>query len=139
MVINMKVSRKLELAGLAVVIILGAAILYSHIPQQTNIQTVEANIVYNYKDKKINEDLSNEEALTVYNIFNRKTLYAGNPACGFTDNISIRFRDMIFCPADDGCTIVKLQNKNKYFNISKDDKQQIAAIFWRHGGTLPIG
>jgi uncharacterized membrane protein len=134
----MKISKKLEIAGVAIVVILGAAILYSYIPQQTNIQTVEASIVYNYKDKNINQTLSNEEALTVYDIFNRKTLYAGNPSCGFTDNISIRFEDMIFCPAEDGCAIVMLQNKNKYFNITKNEQQEIKEIFFRHGGTLPI-
>jgi len=133
----MSISKKLTIAGVAIVIILGVAILYSYIPQQTNIQTVEASVVYVNGDKSINEALPNEEALILYNIFNRKTLSSDSPSGQYSSNISIKFGDMVFCIPVDGSTTIKFQNKNKYFTVSKDDLKVIAGIFYKHGAVLP--
>jgi hypothetical protein len=133
----MKISQKLTIAGVAIVVILGAAIVYSNIPQLTNIQTVEAAVIYNYAGTDIKESLPNEEALIIYNIFNRKTLTSKTPAGEFSPNVAISFREMIFCIPIDGSLSVKLQNRNKYFAISADDRKVIEGIFNKYGAEFP--
>ncbi|MEI6578057.1 MAG: hypothetical protein WCN92_01185 [Eubacteriales bacterium] len=133
----MKISQKLTIAGVAIVVILGAAIVYSNIPQLTNIQTVDAAVIYNYAGTNIKEPLQNEEALILYNIFNRKTLTSKTPPGEFSPNVAIGFREMIFCIPIDGSLSVKLQNRNKYFTISADDRKVIVGIFNRHGAEFP--
>ena len=133
----MKISQKLTIAGVAIVVILGAAIVYSNIPQLTNIQTVDAAVIYNYDGKNIKESLPNEEALALYNIFNRKTLTSKTPSGEFSTDVAVSFREMIFCIPIDGGLSVKLQNRNKYFTVSKDDMKVIAGIFNKYGAVLP--
>jgi hypothetical protein len=133
----MKISKKLTIAGITISLIFGATFIYSILPQKIHIQTVSAAVIYNYGDKSIQEALSNEEALTIYNVFNGKTLVAQSSTFLFTNDVSIRFGDQTFCVACDGSTVIKLQNKNMYFNITPAERQIINGVFEKYGGEFP--
>ena len=134
----MKISKKLTIAGIIITVIFGATFVYSVIPQKTDLNTATAVLVYNTAEKNISEQLSNEEALIVYNIFNGKKLADTAPASRFTSNVSVRFGKDVFCIAGDGSLTVKLQNKGKYFNISAADRKEIEGIFEKYGGVFPF-
>ena len=134
----MKISKKLTIAGIIITVIFGATFVYSIIPQKTDLNTATAVLVYNTAEKNISEQLSNEEALIIYNIFNGKKLVDTAPASRFTSNVSVRFGEDVFCISGEGSLTVKLQNKGKYFNISAADRKEIEAIFEKYGGVFPF-
>ena len=102
---------------------------------KTNIPDESARIIYIYNDQKVNILLSDEESDIIRNIFNNRKLYSDNPSCGFTQNVSVRFNELIFCIACDNCPIIKL--RNKYFKISSEDREVVNQIFEKYNGIFP--
>lgn len=133
----MKAGKKITIAGVIVTVIFGFTFLYSVIPQQVKIRTSSAQLVYITDKVEVRESLSNEEALAIYAVFNGKTLKDGNPSRIFTSNISIRFGEQIFCIACDRSPVVKLQNKDKYFEINAADRKLIESLFEKFGASFP--
>lgn len=101
-----------------------------------------------YPGRNVRVELTPAETKDVIKIFNRKFLYSdflfGDGVYGWNDdiwykeNVSIRFGSMIFCPSCDKSPIIKFINKNKYFNISEDERQTIEKIFRKYGGRFPV-
>ncbi|NLP35258.1 MAG: hypothetical protein GX359_08715 [Clostridiales bacterium] len=102
---------------------------------RVDIYDTKASLTYVYNDKSIKTQLTDEESLLLKEIFNNKKLRTDNPSCGFTENISISFNDLVFCIACDDCPIVKLGKK--YFKISKSDRETVEQIFKKYGGSFP--
>ena len=102
---------------------------------KVRILDANARLTYIYSDKNIDISLSAEESERIKSMFNGKRTYSDNPSCGFTENISIRFNNLIFCIACDKCPIVKLGDK--YFKISESDREIINRIFEKNGGSFP--
>ena len=126
------------------ILTLGGYFLFNTLYPRVKIEVEDASIVFienlNYQDLQrdvnINDMLSVEESQMIKSIFNGKRLYFDNPSCGFGEDISIRFGDLIFCPASgESCPIVKFGNR--YFKISEADREAIAQIFKKYGGFLP--
>ncbi len=133
----MKAGKKITIAGVIVTVIFGVTFLYSIIPQNVQIRTSSAQMIYINGDLQFKESLTNEEALAVYAVFNGKTLKEDSPTRTFTSNVSIRFGEQIFCIACDRSLVVKLQNKDKYFAILEADRNLIESLFEKFGGTFP--
>lgn len=101
-----------------------------------------------YPERNVTVELTANETEEIVKIFNHKFLYSdflfGDGVYGWNDNIwykenvSIRFGGMTFCPSCDKSPIIKFVNKNKYFNISEDERQTIEKIFRKYGGRFPV-
>lgn len=98
-------------------------------------KNANARIVFIYDDKNIDSKLAVEDSEVLRNIFNGKRLSFGEPFCGHTENVSIRFGDLFFCPACDTCPVVKVGNR--YLGISSADREKINEIFEKYGGRFP--
>lgn len=109
--------------------------LFPKLKVDSKINGSNASIVYIYKDKNINAQLSVDESDTIKKIFTNKRTSRSVPACMFDENISIRFDDLIFCIAWDTCPNIAFEDK--YFEISKSDQETIYQIFKKYGGVLP--
>lgn len=120
---------------LVLALLLGGFLMFNIFATKTNISAENASLVFVYNGKEINSQLSNEESILLKNIFNNKRLYSDNPSCGFTENVSICFDDLVFCIACDDCAIIRLENK--YFKISKSDRETVNQIFEKYGGAFP--
>ncbi|MCL1921751.1 MAG: hypothetical protein FWG50_11895 [Kiritimatiellaeota bacterium] len=106
-----------------------------------------AMITFVYCDTNINEKLTSEEAEILKNIVNGKRLgLGGGFSCGFTPDISFRFVNMFFLPANDTCEIIKVEKQYKngkrkdsdiYILITEEEKQKIYDIFKKYGGYFP--
>ena len=119
----------------ALILLLGGLVTLNIFTPKTNISTVNASLTYIYEERRVNTPLLPEESLLLKNIFNNKKLYSDTPSCGFTENVSVRFNDLVFCIACDDCPIIKLGNK--YFKISTSDRKTIEQIFEKYGGLFP--
>lgn len=102
--------------------------------------TIKGNTAYlTFKDsdKNINTELANQDALKIKEIFSNKMIYRDNPSCGFSKGISIRFDTIDFSVARDSCSIIKVGDSNKYFNITDQERALIEELFEKYGGYFP--
>lgn len=118
-----------------VILVIGGFFMLNIFSLKVSIPDINARLIYIYSDKNINVSLSAEESGIINNMFNDKKTYFDNPSCGFTEDVSIRFDKLIFCIACDQCPIVKLEDK--YFKITKADREIINQIFNKYGGLFP--
>ena len=128
-------KRIIFISTIVLILILGGLLVINTLFPKVNISTEKATLNYNYNKENISVELNEYESELLRKIFNGKRLYRDNPSCGFTENISIRFGDLIFCVACDNCPIVKLDNK--YFKISEIELQKLHNIFKSRGGVFP--
>lgn len=129
-------KKRIIISIIAVVsLIIGGYFMLNILSTKVSILDTNARLNYVYNDKNINVNLSADESKTIKVMFNGKRLYNDNPSCGFTENVSIRFDNMVFCVACDKCPIVKWGNK--YFKISEGDREIINLVFEKYGGYFP--
>ena len=82
--------------------------------------------------------LTDEEVKIFKETFNNKMLYRDNPSCGFTDNISVRFDNTLtFCFACDNCNGIYWKEKDKYFDLSDNEKIRLHNILEKYGFYWP--
>lgn len=94
-------------------------------------------LVFCNGETAVETQLSEAESKQISEIFNGKTLYQDHPSCGFDRNVSLRVDGTIFCPALDGCCIVKDESSGMYFKITQAERDLIDSIFFAHGGQFP--
>ena len=116
-------------------VLLFVCILIASCMKVNNIPDTNAVLVFKYSDKNIEVALSSDESKTIKGIFDQKRLYADNPSCGFSEDISIRFGDLVFCVACDGCATVRLNDR--FFSVSDSDRAVIDQLFEKYGGFFP--
>lgn len=95
----------------------------------------EANIVFNYGKSSINAEVSTDDAVVLRAILNGRLTFYDEPSCGFTDDVSIRFGDKVFCPACDGCPTVKY--RDKYLGLTDSANKQLRDIMGKYGVYFP--
>ena len=126
-------NRKLCIAGIVFLFLIILLFLYSPIL----IPNSSATLIYNVNDENINIVLTEEESYTIKNIFKGKQAFISidDLSCGFDNDAAVKFGLQTFCPACDGCSVVKYYNK--YFTISDQERQTINSIFEKYGVILP--
>ncbi|MGN0370681.1 MAG: hypothetical protein ACI4EW_09060 [Butyrivibrio sp.] len=98
----------------------------------------DGKIVYISNNLNINEECKENELSEICNIFNGKILYKDDPACGFSEEISIKINEgQTFCPACDSCPVVYWKEKNRYFRLSDEEIRRIHEIFESYGAVFP--
>ena len=125
-----KLKKTLIILTLALV-----TILFVSCTKAITVPETNAVLTFKYSDSDVVVELSAEESETIRTIFNNKRTYQDNPSCGFTENVSVRFNDSVFCIACDNCSMVKYQGQ--FFSISDDERETINQIFEIHGGFFP--
>ena len=119
----------------SLLLLVGGRYLFSLFTPKTKIEANNAKIIYIFNDHNINQLLSNNESKIIKDILNNKKLYSDNPSCGFSENISICFDNLVFCLACDNCAIIKFGDK--FFKISETDREKINKIIENYGGSFP--
>ena len=102
--------------------------------------TDTAYLKFNYSNKDINVKLTKSEIDEIRNMVRDKDyVFDEGLSCGFTENISITFEDILFddtvCVACDGCEILKIGKKIVY--ITPQERDKINEIFEKYGGRFP--
>ena len=118
------------LSAILVAIVLVSCSRIGNIPDMAN-----AVLTFKYNDSNIEVSLSEKESKTIRSIFYGRNLYTDTPSCGFSEEVSIRFGDMVFCIACDNCAIIRYNDR--YFSVSDNDREVINSIFEKYGGFFP--
>ena len=94
-------------------------------------------VFFEFHDKRIQSDISEEHMKHITEIFNNKFLYSDYPSCGFSEDLSIKIDNNTFCIASDSCGTVYLLEKDKYFRLSDDENKIIRHILISYGIDFP--
>lgn len=122
-------------AVIAIIIFVGAYMLLGN-RIKGSYNNGEANFEYGHIMKKTS--LTPEDINHINIIFSNKKLYVDHPSCSFSPNISIIMDDTeLFCFAQDGCPIVYYANRNRYFQLSREENSQLHSILKKYGFIFP--
>lgn len=98
-------------------------------------------VTYTYGEVSFTESLTEEEAAAVVQILDGKQQRSGDvfgePACGFSEEISITVNGETFALACDDCAVVKNCGNEHYITISEEERDTLEAIFTSRGGKFP--
>ena len=82
--------------------------------------------------------MESEEVELLKSIFDGKIMYKDNPACGFSEDISIKFnKEQTFCIACDTCPIVYWKEENKYIKLSEEEKARLYKLLELYDFSFP--
>ena len=106
---------------------------------KVSITNTQATLVYVYGEQNIDVLISIEESEILRDIFAGKRLWPNilnsTPSCGFSENISVKFEDIVFLIACDTCPSIGFSGR--YFDIKTADREIINQIFEKYGGAFP--
>lgn len=101
-----------------------------------SIKTCKVTFVHNCKE--ISADISYKEMEIIDCLFSGKILYADEPSCGFSEEVSIKINGSeTFCVARDGCPIVYWKEKDRYFRLDEGEKVQLHLLLESYGFLFP--
>lgn len=97
-----------------------------------------AEMIYQYDNTNIENVFSQEELKILCNIFDGKRLYKDALSCGFTENVAIKVNDsQTFCIACDTCPIIYWKEKDRFFYLSEEEKEQLYKLLEEYGFSFP--
>lgn len=121
---------------LVVVVLSGVIYLRNGKVNMDLVKSAEA--CFQYGDTDAKSQLSDKELEAVKAIFNGKKLHKDTPNCCFSEAACIKFDDgRTFCIAQDTCPIVCWKEKNKYIELTENEKNQLYKLLEPYGFTFP--
>lgn len=114
----------------------------------TNFAT-EALLEFHYEsvpggynpDASISVVITDESDLAALREILRGRSFRDSFHCSFSTDISITMTDgnrsIMFCPAHDGCPVLRIGDSNRYIRISLEQRSILNEIFRRYGGFFP--
>ena len=101
----------------------------------------EVYLVYNYMEKKVSLKITNENDILVLKEVLKGRSFHDSPSCGFTMEVSIIMangkKSIVFCPANDGCAILRINESGRYINISNEEQMRLYTILNKYGMKFP--
>ena len=104
---------------------------------EVEMSTGEMLAVFRYGDVDITEQLSNEDAEIVKQIFIGKRLFSDSPSCGFGEDVAIIIDNKTYCIACDYCPLIYIAQENKYLKLSDDENETLRNLLCKYGFTFP--
>jgi hypothetical protein len=101
----------------------------------------EILLEYHYADKNISTQIIDEnDVLALKQILTGRS-FADSPSCGFSTDISIIMNNgnesIVFCPANDGCPLLRIGDSNKYIKITDENLTSLHKVLAKYGMVFP--
>ena len=96
-----------------------------------------AVITYSYGEIYFREEMYGNDVDAVVSVLSGKREYEDNPACGFSEDISISINGNTYALACDSCGVVKNCTTGKYIFISDSERDVLEELFASRGGKFP--
>ena len=101
----------------------------------------EATLEYHCNGKDISVKITDESDIATLKQLLRGNTFGDSPSCGFDTAVSITMsngeRSRVFCPALDGCSLVRIGDSNRYIAITDEARSQLDTLFHKYGATFP--
>jgi hypothetical protein len=129
------------IAPLAVLIVL-SVVCVGWITMRINSDfATKVLLEYHYADKNISMEITDENDIFTLKQMLRGYSFKDNPSCGFTTDISINMtndkKSVVFCPALDGCPLLRINDSNVYIKVSDDVRKELDAILSKYDMAFP--
>lgn len=94
--------------------------------------------VFVHEKSNTTNTIKKDDIIVISNLFENKKLYKDNPSCGFVENVAVQLDSAgTFCIAQDGCPIVYWQEKNRYFQLSETEQEELYGVLEKYGFQFP--
>jgi len=90
-----------------------------------------------YEKEKIITEIGADDLRTLAEMFRGREMYSDSPSCGFSEDISLVIGGQTFCFANDGCAIIYISEKNRYFRITHEESVTLREILTSYGFHFP--
>ncbi len=125
---------------LSVIVFVFFCLLTSHFYINTgSLNSIQ--ITYIYNDANIVTSVQNKDDIQTLKDICKGFQYTDNPSCGFSEDICIKFyndnESIIFSPACDECSILRINNSNKYIKLNENQYKKFKAIVEKYGMKFP--
>ena len=126
---------------IVVIVILCLALLFgmffTNKPSSSSQIFIEQNWEYNDSPPHKIEITDSEDYSFLLTLFSKRRLVLpDSPSCPF-ETLKITFehngKSLDFYPATDSCSIVQYGDKDKYFNISDEDRERLCKLWQKYG------
>ena len=101
----------------------------------------EAKLEYHYNDTNISLTITDTDDFVILQNILAGRVFKDSPSCGFSVSISITMtngqKSIVFCIANDGCPLLRIDETNKYLKISDDDRVVLNIILEKYGMIFP--
>ena len=133
----MKMKKKVPLILIAVAAALFLIVLVC-LQLMPRSQVSEGDITIQYKKNGaiVSCTVSSEEGACLRRILSGHAEHRENYSCGFSPGLAVSSGDTMFYIAFDACPIIYDTSTDRFFQISKADKQSIADVFSKYGGAV---
>ena len=115
-----------------------ALLIFCLLPR-TNVPDGEVTLVFIYGDQDIRATLSPEESAQVVEFLDGRICdpLPREPACGFSENVSLQIDGQTYAIAGDLCNFVMELDTGRYFPLPEEDAAYIRTLFTQYGGFFP--
>ena len=98
-------------------------------------------VTYKYDKQDIKQKINDKNTINQLKSILKGRTFVDTPSCGFSTDISITFsnnkKSVTLCPACDGCPIIRINDSNKYFAISDEDREKLNRLLAEYGFEFP--
>jgi len=102
----------------------------------------EALLEFHYFDTSISVTITDEDDLHLLKqLLNGRSYYRSGFSCPFSTDVSITMtngrRSIMFCPAHDGCPLLRIGNSGRYLELSAESLAKFHGVLEKHGMFFP--
>ncbi len=94
-------------------------------------------LTYEYKNTNELRKVEGEDLAALLDMFDGKKLSGNEPNCPFSEKVSVKLGDRVFCFACDGCGKVLDSTSGKYFNLSDKETKKLHELLGEYGVKFP--
>lgn len=98
-------------------------------------------VKYKYENSNIYTKINDDKDFGSLKFLLNGIVYKDNPACGFSLDVSITLssnkKNIILCPALDGCPIIRIGETDTYFKMSEENWEKLNQILRKYDVKLP--
>ena len=101
----------------------------------------EVFLEFHYEDISISVTITDENDILILKQILSGRPFRDSPSCGFSTAISITMtngrKSIMFCPANDGCPLLRIGTSDRYIRISDEAKARLNEVLERYGMFFP--
>lgn len=124
-----------------IIIVIGVSLMFLLKPKYNVDFATDISVRYKYAEQDINQKIDNVKTINQLKSILKGVTYTDTPSCGFSVDISITFanneKTVTLCPALDGCSIIRINDSNKYFRISDEGREKLNQLLAQYGFKFP--
>ena len=106
--------------------------IYCIIPKRNVDRRDSVELILIYDEQNIQITLPDDEAHQIRRIMDGNLYDSGTPACGFTENCSLKIGGTFYAVATDSCNTIMDCTAERYFTVTQEEMDYIHSLFQKY-------